>query len=98
MATMLNVFTGDVFSNITLTTLVNANVPYVPGYLTNLNLAPGVGMTTTSASFEDVNANIRMISATPRGAPPSQIEHQKGRARTLDAIHLSREVTVNADE
>ena len=99
--TILNVFsaTDPAFSNITLTNLVNQNFPYVPGYLTDLNLtgAPQ-GMTTLSLAFEEASAGIRMISATPRGAPPSEIAHVKGGLRSLTAYHFAREITVNADE
>ena len=99
--TILNMFsaTDPAFSNITLSGLVNTNFPYIPGYLTDLNLtgAPQ-GMTTLSLAFEEASAGIRMISATPRGAPPSEIAHVKGALRSLSAYHFAREITVNADE
>lgn len=98
MDSVLDIFRGDAFSNVTLTTLVNETPPYVPGFLSDLNIAPAIGITTLSATFEDAIAAIRMISASPRGAPPSQSTHTKGNLKSLQALHFAREVTVNADE
>ena len=98
MATMQDIFSGDAFSSVTLTALVNENYPYVPNFLTGLNLAPAEGMLTLDAAFDDVTGGIRMISATPRGAPPSQSAVELARTRKLPSVHLSREAEVNADE
>ena len=100
MDTMLNIFsaTDPAFSNITLTNLVNQNFPFIPGWLSALNLTPDQGMTTLSAAFEDVQSGIRMISSSPPGAPPSEIAHVKGDIKMLRSMHFAREITVNADE
>lgn len=98
MQTMIDIFSGDAFSSVTLTNLVNQNFPYVPNFLTGLNLAPAEGILTIDAAFDDITGDIRMISATPRGAPPSQSAVELGRTRKLPSVHLSREVEINADE
>jgi hypothetical protein len=96
--TMTDVFSGDAFSSVTLTTLVNERYPYVPTFLRDLGLAPAQGMLTLDAAFEEATGSIRMLSAIPRGAPPSQAGHPKGTVRKLPSYHFSREVEINADE
>ena len=96
--TMIDIFSGDAFSSVTLTNLVNQNFPFVPNFLTSLNLAPAEGMLTLDAAFDKITGGIRMISATPRGAPPSQSAVELGQMMKLPSVHLSREVEVNADE
>ena len=96
--TMTDIFSGDAFSSVTLTTLVNERYPYVPTFLRDLGLAPAQGMLTLDAAFEESTGSIRMLSAIPRGAPPSQAAHPKGMIRKLPSYHFSREVEINADE
>lgn len=102
MDTMIDIFapnaSGGAFSSTTLTGLVNENFAYVPGLLSSMGLAPGQGMLTTTATFDSTDAGLRMISTTPRGAPPSQKAHVKGALRQIGAVHLSREVEIYADE
>jgi hypothetical protein len=76
--TMLDVFSGDYFSSVTLTGLINQNYDYVPGLITGMNLATTEGITTLGVSFDDIAGGIRMISTSPRGAPPSQHAEVKG--------------------
>jgi hypothetical protein len=96
--TMIDVFSGDYFSSVTLTSLINQNYDYVPGLITGMNLATTEGITTLGVSFDDIAGGIRMISTTPRGAPPSQHAEVKGRTRVLYSVHMAREIQVNADE
>jgi len=95
---ILDVFNGDAFSNRTLTNLVNQNFPYVPGFLTGLGLAPAEGITTLGVAFDEETGTIDMISTSPRGAPPSQAATSKAKTRALEAVHLARDVHINADE
>lgn len=97
--TIQDMFSGSFFDSVTLTDLVNQNYPFAPGFLTAMNIAgSGTGIATTKVAFEDITGTNRMITTTPRGAPPSQIVHAKGAVKALEAAHLSREVTVYADE
>lgn len=96
--TMIDVFSGDAFSSVTLTDLVNRNYPYYPSFLDGLNLAPAVGMLTLDAAFDTSTGAIRMLSAIPRGGPPSQSAYDARSMRRLRASHFAREIEVNADE
>lgn len=96
--TMMDIFGGDAFSSVTLTTEVNRNFPYIPTFLRDLGIAPAQGMVTLDAAFESETGGIRLMSAIPRGAPPSQHGRTASSMRPLRAYHFSREVEVNADE
>ena len=98
MDNILDIFNGDAFSNVSLTNLVNQNFPYVPGFLSSLGLAPAEGVMTLDVAFDEETGTVDLISTSPRGAPPSQAQHQKAKTRKLSAVHLAREVHVNADE
>ena len=95
---ILDVFDGDAFRNVTLTQRVNETVPFAPGLITQMGLFTGEGIVTLDVAFDEIAGNLRLISTTPRGAPPSQQAHQKGKTRVLRAVHLEREATINADE
>ena len=98
MDIITDIFSQDAFRNISLTAMVNEVVPYAPGFLSQLGLFTGDGMVTTDVALEELGGALRLISATPRGAPPSEQTHQKGAIRKLPSQHLAREATLNADE
>ncbi|WP_338661770.1 major capsid protein [Pararoseomonas sp. SCSIO 73927] len=96
--TMMDIFNGDAFTSVTLTSKVNETFPYVPTFLYDLGIAPAEGMVTLTAAFEEETGGIRLIPTSPRGAPPSQQTGTKAKLRKLDAVHFAREAHVNADE
>ena len=98
MDLILDVFDGDAFRNVTLTRQVNEFVPFAPGFLSQLGLFAAQGVLTLDVAFDEIGGAMRLISATPRGAPPSQQVHQKGKTRLIRCFHLEREAHINADE
>jgi hypothetical protein len=96
---ILDVFAGDAFTNISLTSFVNRTPPYMPGFLSGLpGLFTGEGIFTLDVAFDEIGGALRLLSTTARGGPPSQAAHTKGAVRPLRAKHLARETEINADE
>ncbi|MCK8787643.1 major capsid protein [Roseomonas sp. NAR14] len=96
--TIPDIFSGDAFNSVTLTSMVNNQAPYVPTFLSGRNIAPAQGITTTTAAFEAQNGGLRMLASSPRGAPPSQVARPTSTLRVLPSYHFSREVQLGADE
>lgn len=94
----LDIFNGDAFSGATMTSHVNMNIPFVPGFLGSLGLFPAQGVYTPTVAFDDENGNLRLIETSPRGSAPSQSENTKGSIRHVDTRRLAREAVINADQ
>ena len=94
---MANIFTGDAFSVITLTTEIN-NVPYTPQLLGDLGLYSADGVRTVDISVAERNGSIEVIQTSERGAPPEQIGHAKREMRKASTSRIAVEAEVNADE
>jgi len=94
----LDIFNGDAFSNASMTKYVNENIPYVPGFLGSLGIAPGEGVYTPTVAFDEENGDIRLISTSPRGSAPSQSQNRKGKTRHLNTVRLAREASITADQ
>lgn len=95
---ILDVFSGDAFRNVALSAYVNETAPFAPGLLSSLGLFTSEGIMSPDVAFEEIGGVLRLISSTPRGAPPSQQAHQKPKIRKLPTSHLKREAHINADE
>lgn len=94
----LDIFNGDAFSAATMTNFVNMNIPFVPGFLGSLGIFTAMGVYTTTVAFDDENGNLSLIQSSPRGAPPSQSQNNKGTLRHLNTVRLSREAVITADQ
>ncbi len=95
--TMLDVFSGDAFSSLTLTAAVN-ELPYVPGRIGRLGLHEETGIATTMVAIERDGDTLALVPNTPRGAPANQLVKTKRRALLLEASHLPVEATIQAHE
>lgn len=96
---MANVFTGDAFSALTLTTQIN-NVPYSPQFLGSLGdrLFAVDGVRTTDISIAERDGTLEIVQTSERGSPPEQSDHPKRNMRKASVVHLALEAQVNADE
>jgi hypothetical protein len=93
-----DIFNGDNFSNISMTSFVNSNIPFYPGLLSSMNLFSAEGVYTKYVSFDEQAGALKMIQTSPRGSPPSQADIPRASSRVMQVVHLAREVEVNADE
>ncbi|HJQ60820.1 MAG TPA: major capsid protein [Vineibacter sp.] len=94
---MLDVFSGNGFSVLTLTDAVN-KLPYVPGRLGQLGIFAESGIATTTIEIEERNGVLRLVAATPRGAPGVQAVEPKRKVRKLAIPHIELDDTLNADQ
>lgn len=92
-----NVFTGDAFSAVTLTSKVN-DVPYSPQLLGAMNLYAVTGVRTTDIAVGERNGSLEVVKTSERGAPPEQGEKTKQTVRKATVSHIAVEGYVNADE
>jgi len=92
-----NVFTGDAFSAITLTTQIN-NVPYSPQLLGSIGLYAVDGVRTTDIAVMQRNGALEIIQTSERGSPPQQSDIPKRDIRKATVAHIVKEAYVNADE
>ncbi len=97
MRELPDVFTGDAYSAITLTTKIN-NAPYSPQLLGAMGLYAADGVRTTDIAVEEVNGTLTIVATSERGAPPTQIDHSKRKLRKEGADHIALEAHVKADE
>ncbi|MFP5515463.1 MAG: major capsid protein [Alphaproteobacteria bacterium] len=95
--TFANVFTGNAFSAVTLTTNIN-NVPFTPNLLGDLGLYYVDGVRTTDIAINERGGKLEIIKTSPRGAPPETTTHAKSKMRKATAVHIAVEDTVTADE
>lgn len=94
----LDIFNGDAFSAATMTSHVNMNIPFVPGFLGSLGLFPAQGVYVPTVAFDDENGNLSLIETSPRGAAPSQSKNNKGVTRHINTARLAREAVITADQ
>lgn len=94
---LLDIFSNDAFSVMTLTDAVNKE-PFVPGRTMGLGLFDELGIPTTSVMIEEKDGVLYLVPNTPRGAPPKQNETAKRKARSLVIPHLPVGDRIMADE
>lgn len=94
---MANIFTGQPFSAMTLTTQVN-NVPYSPQLLGTLGLYSADGVRTTDIAVAERNGAIEIVGTSERGSPPEQTAKAKRNMRKATVSHLAVEAGITADE
>lgn len=94
----LDIFNGDAFSNASMTSYVNENIPYIPGFLGSLGLFTAQGVYSKTVAFDDEDGSLSLISTSPRGSAPEQSKNQKGTTRYLDTVRLAREAVIYADQ
>lgn len=94
---MQNLFTGDAFSAVTLTSKVN-NVPYSPQLLGSMGLYAVDGVRTTDVAIAERNGSLAVVQTSPRHTAPGQISHGKEKLRKATVSRIALEAGVNADE
>jgi len=92
-----NVFTGDPFSAVTLTSKIN-NVPYSPQLLHAMGLYSYDGIRTTDIAIQETNGALEIIQTTERGAAAETNAHSKRTRRKASVSHIKIKDHVNADE
>lgn len=85
---MLNVFTGDAFSTVSLTRAINAT-PYVPNLLGSLGIFEPEPINTDTAAIEAVGNTLKLVQTTPRGAPPGTRGADKRSIRDVRTVRLA---------
>ncbi|TXH34058.1 MAG: major capsid protein [Rhodospirillaceae bacterium] len=92
-----NIFTGNAFSAVTLTTMIN-NVPYAPNFLGSIGLFAADGVRTTDVGILARNGALEIVNTSERGSSPEKIDHAKRDTRKATASHIAIEASVYADE
>lgn len=93
---MLNIFTDDAFSLMTLSAVINS-VDTVPGRAGELAFA-GVAdpLATTTAAVESDGYSLSLIQTSKRGTPTEKQTTDKGSLRYLGIPHIKLEDTIQA--
>lgn len=96
---MADVFTGDAFTAVSLTSQVN-NVPYSPQFLGSLGsrLYAVDGVRTTEIAIAERNGTLEIVQTSERGSPPELIDNPKRNMRKASVSHFALYAYVNADE
>ena len=93
----MDVFAGDAFNTLSLTGTINKR-NYFPSLIRSMGLFKERGVDTVSIEIEEKDGKLTLVQSSPRGAPPSQGEHERRRLRKFSAVRLSREAHMYADE
>lgn len=96
MAT-LDVFRQDPFTTMSMTTAVERN-PFKPTGLGELNLFSDVPIRDKAAMVEERNGALVVVPTSPRGAPPTERQGEKRKARYFDVPRIALSDTLHADE
>jgi hypothetical protein len=94
---LLNIFTGDAFSMISLTDAIN-KMPFVPGRVGALGIFDSSGITTTTVTIEEQSGIVSILPARLRGEPPTQNKSGKRTMRSLNVPHFPLEDALMASE
>jgi hypothetical protein len=94
---MLNVFSGDAFSTVSLTRAFLAT-PYVPNLLGTLGIFDDAPITTDTAAMERLGNTLALVASTPRGAPPASRTHDKRTVRDVRTVRLALRDRIYAHE
>ena len=94
---ILDVFSSDAFSFVTLTDLIN-KLPGVPGRLGSLGLFTEAPVPTTSIALEEQAGILTLVNPIPRGGPGEVRPKPLRRARVLKVPHYQLDDNVLAEE
>ena len=97
MNTLIDVFSSDVFSLLSLTDAVNKR-PFVPGRLGAMGLFRELGIDTLAAAIEEKHGVLYLVPTKPRGAPATQNQKEGRKLRMLHSVHLPLADRLMADE
>jgi hypothetical protein len=94
---MLDVFNGDAFNTVSLTTAIN-KLPYAPGRLGQMGLFGRRGITTLVAVVEERHGVLMLIPTAARGTMPNVWGSKDREARAFPLPHLPLNAAVMADD
>jgi hypothetical protein len=94
---MLDAFTPDQFSLVTLTAQINKK-PYIPGFISRRGLFTEKGVSTTVVSLEEKNEVINLVQTQPRNGPRIAKDRLRRKLRTFQVPHLPEYDYIRADE
>jgi len=94
---MLDVFTSDAFSMVSLTEAI-AKLPYVPSYLGKKGLFAQKGITTTTAVLDEKDGVVSLIPTAARGSRPNAAARSDRNARSFVIPHIPLNEAVMADD
>lgn len=96
MATM-DVFTGDAFSSIELTTALE-RVPFQPSWLGSLNIFEPRPVRTETVAVERRGNQLALVQTSQRGAPLPQATTQARDIRDFRTVRVAKGDRINASE
>ena len=94
---MLDIFTNDAFSVVSLTDMIN-RAPYLPGRAGTVIDWNEQGVTQLSVLVEEFGNELRLVNPTPRGGPGETMEKPGRTMRALVIPHYEIDDSVYADE
>ena len=94
---MADVFAGDAFSTVSLTSSINT-LPYAPRRIGEIGLFAGEGITTTTVVLEENVGTLELLPSKPRGSNPSIGKPEKRKARSFVVPHIPHEDMVLASD
>lgn len=97
MGSVLDIFSGDAFSVVSLTDSIN-NIPFVPGRLGQLGLFTEEGVSSKTIMIEEEAGVLYLVKNQPRGASPQKNQTSKRVARSFITTHLPVDDRIMADE
>lgn len=97
MASVLDAFNGDSFSEVSLTAAIN-ELPFIPGRIGQLGLFNQQGIATTKALIELRKGKLKLLQTSARGAPGTVVLAEKRDALQLNVPQMVSRATIYADE
>lgn len=97
MPGVLDVFSSDAFSLLSLTDAIN-KVPFIPGRAGQLIDWNAQGVPTTSIMLEEIEGTLKLIDPTGRGGPGVSVAKEKRTARILAVPHYQIDDAIYAEE
>lgn len=94
---LIDVFNDDAFTMSSLTALVNI-APSQPGRITQLGYFQEQGVATTTVQIERTHGGLALVSNTPRGGVPTNVNAEKRDVTPFIVPHLPESATIYADE
>lgn len=96
MASM-DVFNGNPFTAISLTTAINQQ-PFLPSLLGDLKLFADKPIRATAAAIEGKSGVLSLIQTTPRGGPLAEEVSDKRDIRYFETVRIAKAATITAQE
>lgn len=93
---MLDIFTENAFSVLSLTDAIN-KVKFVPGRISSMGLFTESGVAQTSIAIEEKNGVLSLIAPSGRGGPGTMVDRARRSMRSISVPHFQIDDAVMAD-